>query len=92
VTGAHARGNAGAAQGPLAVTAPTEDVSPEGVQHCGGNVAEWTAGERPDGRVVKGGSFAADPANTRPGASLALPAETADPALGFRTVRDINNE
>ncbi|MHC5021915.1 MAG: bifunctional serine/threonine-protein kinase/formylglycine-generating enzyme family protein, partial [Planctomycetota bacterium] len=89
VAGAHARSGRDAGRGPLAVTAQTQDVSPEGVEHLGGNVAEWTAGERPEGRVVKGGSFASDPANTRPAASLALPPKTTDPSLGFRIVRDI---
>lgn len=28
--------------GPVAVDAPTEDVTPEGVSHLGGNVSEWT--------------------------------------------------
>ncbi len=55
--------NAGGTAGPAAVGSHPEDRSPEGAFDLAGNVLEWTASEwsdprYPDGRVVRGCSYA----------------------------------
>ena len=89
IAGAHVRGDGPAPSGPRATAAPTTDVSPEGVRHCGGNVAEWTSTREGAGRVVKGGAWLSSPSNTRPAAALVLPADHRHPALGFRLAREL---
>ena len=79
----------------LASDEPTADVSPEGVRHLGGNVAEWTAtpadlaGQPDGGRLVRGGTHASHPANARPWARMTLPADARHAALGFRLALDL---
>jgi len=94
------RAVAGGLEAPVAVTQPTEDVSPYGCEHMAGNAAEWTADfwqkdAKEGDRLVKGASFASE--LKRKGVDmLALatrqyhaPAKVGAPNVGFRCVKDL---
>ncbi len=90
--------NAGATDGTVDVTAPTEDIGPYLCEHMAGNVMEWTSEawvpNNPDSdRVVKGASFATEA--TRKGVDLLAlavrrnaPQRLSDAKIGFRCARD----
>ena len=63
--------------------------TPEGMLDVAGNVWEWTAtAAMGNGYVIRGGSYASQPAYARTAFLNAAPADLRSPGLGFRVVRD----
>ena len=63
--------------------------TPEGMLDVAGNVWEWTAtAAMGNGYVIRGGSYASQPAYARTTFLNAAPADLRSPGLGFRVVRD----
>ena len=63
--------------------------TPEGMLDVAGNVWEWTAtAAMGNGYVIRGGSYASQPAYARTTFLNAAPAGLRSPGLGFRVVRD----
>jgi sulfatase modifying factor 1 len=75
--------------GPVPVGRFPAGATPEGMLDVAGNVWEWTASAAMgDGYVIRGGSYASQPAYARSTFINAAPAGLRSPGLGFRVVRD----
>jgi iron(II)-dependent oxidoreductase len=77
------------ADGPVAEGRFPAGATPEGMLDVAGNVWEWTATKAMgNGYVIRGGSYASQPAYARTTFLNAAPAALRSPGLGFRVVRD----
>jgi iron(II)-dependent oxidoreductase len=77
------------ADGPVPAGRFPAGATPEGMVDVAGNVWEWTATTAMgNGYVIRGGSYASQPAYARTTFLNAAPAALRSPGLGFRVVRD----
>jgi formylglycine-generating enzyme len=77
------------ADGPVAAGRFPAGATPEGMLDVAGNVWEWTATKAMgNGYVIRGGSYASQPAYARTTFLNTAPAALRSPGLGFRVVRD----
>jgi serine/threonine-protein kinase len=64
-------------------------VTPEGRRHLAGNIAEWTATEAGEERVIRGGSWLErNPAKLRAAARMSESPDYSSSEVGFRCARD----